>query len=44
MFHNIVSTLIEDVEGDTIARKLLLVPKHAYSVGENNIIYSVKKL
>ena len=41
MFQNIISTLTEDVQGDTIA---LMVPKHAYSISENNIIYSVKKL
>ena len=41
MFQNI-STLTEDVQGDTIVHKLLMVPKHAYSISENNIIYSVK--
>ena len=41
LFSNMVS---DEIEGPSISLRLLAAPEHSFSVGDNNIVYAVKKL
>ena len=44
LFDNIIYTLIDQAKDGNIGALLLDVPPHQYNVGDNNIVYAVKKL
>ena len=41
---NVINELIKDTEGATVAVKLLSVHKHTFSVADNNVVVSVRKM
>lgn len=45
MFTNIIDKLVgaDDIQGDTLAVKLLSAPKHTFSVADNNVVMSIRR-
>lgn len=44
IFTTIIDDLIKEVNGDTVAMKLLSAPPHSFSIDKKDIVYAVKKL
>ena len=44
LFSNMVSKIVDEIEGPSISLRLLAAPVHSFSVGDNNIVYAVKRL
>ena len=44
LFDNIIGTLVDLEEEGSLGVKLLDLPPHQFSVGDNNTVYAVKKL